>query len=349
MLVAAGESSAPRAPALAARWYAAALHLLPEAARTEAERIGLLVALATALGGAGQLEESRSVLCEVLERLPAGDPGRTAIVAYCAGVEHLLGRHRDANARLAEAHRDVADSASADAVALEIELAAGAGYENRYEDMARMGGAGPRGGDARSAIRAMEVAAAGQVGLAHYFLGVPGTAAIERAAAGLDALDDAELAGRLDIGLWVGWTEAVLERHEQAVAHCQRVIDVSRATGQGGGLLFTMTAQAWSLVRMGRLDEADEVLTAAIDAGRLAPNLFLAVGVGLAGVVATTRGEHDRALRAGQESVRLASAADPGLIPGMSAPVSRARADRGRRRAAARTRRCWRSAGRATS
>ena len=318
VLVAAGESSAPRAPALAARWYAAALHLLPELARTEAERIGLLVALATALGGAGQLEESRSVLCEVLRRLPAGDPGRTAIVAYCAGVEHLLGRHRDANARLAEAYRDVADGTSADAVALEIELAAGAGFENRYADMAAwaeqaLAGAGELG------QRALEVAAAGQVALAGYFLGVPGSAAIERAAAGLDALDDAELAGRLDIGLWVGWTEAVLERHEQAVAHCRRVIDVSRATGQGAGLLFTMTAQAWSLVRLGRLDDADEVLTAAIDAGRLAPNLFLAVGVGLSAIVATTRGEHDRALRLGRESVRLASSADPGLIPGMSA------------------------------
>ena len=318
VLVAAGESSAPRAPALAARWFAAALHLLPDAARTEAERIGLLVALATALGGAGQLEDSRSVLCEVLDRLPPADPGRTAIVAYCAGVEHLLGRHRDANARLAEAHRDVADGASADAVALAIELAAGAGFENRYEDMAAWAEQALAGASAIG-HRAMEVAAAGQVALAGYFLGVPESAAIERAAAGLDALDDAELAGRLDLGLWVGWTEAVLERHEQAIAHCRRVIDVSRATGQGGGLLFTMTAQAWSLVRMGRLEEADEVLTAAIDAGTLAPNLFLAVGVGLAGVVATARGEHDRALRAGQESVRLASSADPGLIPGMSA------------------------------
>ena len=318
VLVAAGESSAPRAPALAARWYAAALHLLPDAARTEAERIGLLVALATALGGAGRLEESRHVLCEVLDRLPAGDPGRTAIVAYCAGVEHLLGRHRDANARLADAHRDIADGTSADAVALAIELAAGAGFENRYQDMAQWAQLALAGAS-EIGHRAMEVAAAGQVALAHYFLGAPSTAAIERAAAGLDELDDAELAGRLDIGLWVGWTEAVLERHEQAVAHCQRVIDVSRATGQGAGLLFTMTAQAWSLVRMGRLDDADEVLTAAIDAGRLAPNLFLAVGVGLAAVVATTRGEHDRALRAGRESVRLASSADPGLIPGMSA------------------------------
>ena len=282
VLVAAGESSAPRAPALAARWFAAALHLLPDAARTEAERIGLLVALATALGGAGQLEDSRSVLCEVLDRLPPADPGRTAIVAYCAGVEHLLGRHRDANARLAEAHRDVADGASADAVALAIELAAGAGFENRYEDMAAWAEQALAGASAIG-HRAMEVAAAGQVALAGYFLGVPESAAIERAAAGLDALDDAELAGRLDLGLWVGWTEAVLERHEQAIAHCRRVIDVSRATGQGGGLLFTMTAQAWSLVRMGRLEEADEVLTAAIDAGTLAPNLFLAVGVGLAG------------------------------------------------------------------
>ena len=176
MLVAAGQSSARRAPALAARWYAAALHLLPDVARTEAERIELLVALATALGGAGQLEESRDVLCEVLERLPPATRARIAIVAYCAGVEHLLGRHRDADARLAEAHRTSPDSASADAVALEIELAAGAGFENRYEDMAAWAEQALAGAT-RDRQRALEVAAAGQLGLAHYFLGLPAAVA----------------------------------------------------------------------------------------------------------------------------------------------------------------------------
>jgi DNA-binding NarL/FixJ family response regulator len=317
VLVAAGASSAPRAPALAAHWYAAALRLLPDTPAAEGRRIELLIAMATALGGYGQLEDSRRALCEVLERLPERHPDRVAVVAYCAGVEHLLGRHRDAHARLSLAHRLVEGSGSVEAVLLEIELAAGAGYENRCQEMLDWAELALKGA-AELGLPALEVAAAGQVALARYFLGLPAGAAIDRAAAGLDALDDAELAGRLDIGLWVGWTESVLEHHDRAVEHCQRVIDVSRATGQGATLLVTMTAQAWSLIRMGRLDKAGETLGAAIEAGQLAPNLFLSIAVGLSSLLATHRGELEAAVAAGEEGVRLARSADPGLIPGMS-------------------------------
>ncbi|HWH11609.1 MAG TPA: AAA family ATPase [Solirubrobacteraceae bacterium] len=316
VLVEAGAASAPRAPALAARWYAAALSLLPRGAAAHGRSVELLIAMATALGADGQLEESRAALCEVLELLPDDHPERVGAVAYCAGVEHLLGRHRDAHARLSAAHR-LAAGGSLDAVLLKIELAAGAGYENRCQEMLDWAQQALDGAT-RLRLPALEVAATGQLALARYFLGLPAGETIDRAGRQLDDLSDEDLAGRLDIGLWVGWTESVLERHDRAVAHCQRVIDVSRATGQGAALLVTMTAQAWSLIRTGRLDDAEEVLTAAIETGRLAPNLFLSVAVGLSALLATQRGELDAALRAGEESVRLARSADPGLIPGMS-------------------------------
>jgi DNA-binding CsgD family transcriptional regulator/tetratricopeptide (TPR) repeat protein len=317
LLVAAGQANAPRAPALAARWYRAALCLLPDGSDAEPQRIDLLIAAATALGGAGQLEESRDVLVELLAQLPIRHPARVPVVAFLAGVEHLLGRHRDADRHLARALQLVPDGASVDVVRLQIELAAGDGYQNRPSEMlARAEAALAAATDLGEG--ALAVAAAGQVALASYFLGIPADDALDRAAAGLDGLDDTELASRLDIGLWVGWTEAVLERHDRAIEHCQRVIDVSRATGQGAVLLVTMTAKAWALIRLGRLAEAGELLAAAVDAGHLAPNLFLSVAVGLHGVVATHRGDYDAAIRAGEESVRLAREADPGLIPGMS-------------------------------
>ena len=317
VLVAAAVANAPRAPALAARWYAAALRLLPESAAAEPQRVELLVAMATALGGSGQLDASRSALCEVLDRLPADGPGRVPVVAYCAGVEHLLGRHRDADARLLEIYGLHEQRGSVEAVLLEIEIAAGHGYQNRHEDMLSWAQRALDGARALG-LGAEEVAAAGQIALASYFLGLPTQAAIERAAAGFDALDDVALASRLDLGLWVGWTESVLERHDDAIEHCRRVLRVARATGQGAVLLVTMTAQAWALIRIGRLAEADELLSGAIEAGRLAPNLFLAVACGLACSVATQRGEHEAAVRAGEECVRLARSADPGLIPGMA-------------------------------
>ena len=317
VLVAAAVASAPRAPALAARWYAAALRLLPESAAGEPRRVELLVAMATALGGSGQLEASRHALCEVLDRLPADDPGRVPVVAYCAGVEHLLGRHRDADARLLQSYGLHEQRGSAEAVQLEIEIAAGHGYQNRHEDMLSWAQRAVEGAQGLG-LGAAEVAAAGQIALARYFLGLPTADAIARAADGFDALDDVALASRLDLGLWVGWTESVLERHDDAIAHCQRVLRVARATGLGAALLVTMTAQAWSLIRVGRLAEADELLTGAIEAGRLAPNLFLAVAAGLSCVIATQRGDLAAAVRTGEESVRLARSADPGLIPGMA-------------------------------
>ena len=58
VLVAAATSSARRPPALAARWYTAALRLLPDATATEGQRIELLLAMANALAGAGEIEQS---------------------------------------------------------------------------------------------------------------------------------------------------------------------------------------------------------------------------------------------------------------------------------------------------
>lgn len=316
-LIDAASAEERRAPLLAARWYGAALRLLPVGPDTEVRRVELMIAMATALAGAGHLEESKRTLGELLERLPAEKAPRVPVVAFCAGVEHLLGRHRDADDRVLGELSNLPEPASLAAAQLMAELAAGSGYQNRKQDMIRWAqetlDVATRRGD-----RPLAAVGAGQVALAQYFLGRPADAAMDRAAAAFDALDDAGVALRLDLGLWIGWTEAVLERYEQALAHCQRIIDVSRATGQGSTLLVTMTAQAWTLIRLGRLTEADHVLAGALESGYLAPNIFLSVAVGQSALVATAQGRYRAAVRAGEEATRLARPADPGLIPGMS-------------------------------
>ena len=276
-----------------------------------------MLALATAQNGSGQLAQSRTTLCEILELLPPGDPARLQVVAFCAGTEHLLGRHRAGNARVQTALRTLGDERSLEAVSLKLELAAGAAFELRGDATLALAREALEGASALGA-RAHAVAAAGQIAMASYFLGRPAGEAMDRAARAFDELEDAEIATRLDMGLWVGWTEAVLERHEQAVAHCQRALDVARASGQGATLLVTMTAQAWALVRAGRLTEAEQTLDAAIDIGSLASGLFVSVSLGLMAVVQTHRGNYDAAIRRGEECVRLAREADTGLILGMA-------------------------------
>jgi hypothetical protein len=170
VLVAAATASTRRAPALTARWYAAALLLLPEVAATEGQRIELLLAMANALFAAGEREQSHQALSAALERLPAEHPGRLAIVAACAGVELLLGRLRDARSRLMVAYRFEQNTRSPAAVRLQIELAAGACYEDRFDQMLAWAEQA-REGAALLGQRAIEAVATGQMAVAQHFLG----------------------------------------------------------------------------------------------------------------------------------------------------------------------------------
>ena len=72
VLLEAGRAAAARAPAAAARWFEAALRLLPSA---DAERqVEVRVALASAQRSLGELERCRTTLLEATELLPAGPP-----------------------------------------------------------------------------------------------------------------------------------------------------------------------------------------------------------------------------------------------------------------------------------
>ena len=152
--------------------------------------------------------------------------------------------------------------------------------------------------------------ATGQLASAQYFPGLSASDTLDHATAAMDALDDAELAGCLDVGRSVGAPEMAFERHASNVAHCERVIDVARSTGQGAALLDTMATQAWSLISLGRLDEAEERLSAAIEMGYLAPHFYHGLAMAFSTSLATHRGNYAAAVRVGEESVRLARSAD---------------------------------------
>ncbi|WP_205699131.1 LuxR family transcriptional regulator [Conexibacter sp. SYSU D00693] len=313
----AGDAAMARAPALAARWYAAAAGVLPDTPDAAPTRVELRLAEATAATAAGHLERGHRALGAVLELLGPDAPDRTPVVAACAGLEHLLGRHRDAHARLTAAHAAVPDPDGAGAALLEVELAAAAGYETRPQEMLDRARAAFARAE-RLELRPLAAVAAGQVALAHYFLGLPAERQLEAAAQRFAGLSDLDLATRLDLGLWLGWTEAVLEHHERSLRTCERVLRVARETRQGAPVLVTRTAATWSLLRLGRLDEADAQLASAVQTGRLAPNLYFSVSLGQLALLRLAQGRLPEALRAGEESRETAAGADPGLIPGMS-------------------------------
>ena len=130
---AAGEDAAARAPASAAHWFAGALRLLPATAPAD-DRVALLFGRAQALAATGQFTDSHEALLESLALVPAqATATRARLTAACAAVEHLLGDHEQAHARLAGALNDLADAASPEAVALMIELAGDAIFRLQYE------------------------------------------------------------------------------------------------------------------------------------------------------------------------------------------------------------------------
>ena len=316
-LTEAGNSIASRVPAAAAEWYRVATGLLPETVDAVPQRISLLIATATASGSSGNLEESANALGEVLELLPSNEPARAGVVAYCAGVEHLLGRHGPARTRLLAAYHSLADPGGRDGVALAIELSGSCAYESAAED-GRFWAKTALDGSRALGDRPMEAVAAALLSYFGYAQGRPAEPELSAAADLARSLDDSLLATRLDLPIYLCFTEAQFERFEDAVALCERAARVSRATGQGAYLAGTMTAKAYALMLSGRLGEAMTVIDGVIEAFRLSPNVFLAEATAFAAIVASWTGDGDAALRWGEESVELARSQEPGVIPAVA-------------------------------
>ena len=135
------------APRSGARWFEAALRLLPSDA-APADRLALLAALAGAWAATGRFEESHSTLLEAIELVAEDDvAARVPLIARCAAVEQRLGRHDQARRRLLAALDALQDRSSAQAVELMLALVSDALYRGAFEDMrgSSAGGAALRG------------------------------------------------------------------------------------------------------------------------------------------------------------------------------------------------------------
>jgi ATP/maltotriose-dependent transcriptional regulator MalT len=268
LLRSAGDAVRPQTPATAARWYAAALRLVPGIDRDR--RRGLLEDLASAESAAGRLEESRRALLEALVLAPdRGSAEHTRLVAGCAAVEHWLGRHDDARRRLLSALSEVGDDRSAAAGALRLELAFDALYGLDLETSAT------RAEQALvDADRGATATAAALLSLVRAADGRRAEAerALSAAVAAAGQLDERELAERLDALWYLAWAETFLDRYDAALEHGRRGLELSRATGQDRLVVPLMLSSIFPLEMQGRITEAQEVGAAAVEAARLSGN-----------------------------------------------------------------------------
>lgn len=307
VLRAAGEDAGARAPASAAHWFAGALRLLPSTAPAE-DRVALLFGRAQALAATGQFTDSHEALLESIALVPAqATATRARLIAACAAVEHLLGDHEQAHARLAGALNDLADAASPEAVALMIELAGDAIFRLQYttaQDWGHRAVAAAR----PIADRPLTAAALAVLARSLAWGGAVerGEAVRSEAAALIDSLSDDELARRLDAAVNLAGSEIYLDRFIEASAHAERAVAVGRATGQGQLFpgVFATLGVAWCAV--GRLAEAAELLDSAIEAARLSGNTqALAWVLFCRSFVAVPAGDAEIAVAAAQESLDL--------------------------------------------
>lgn len=272
VLAEAGYASTARAPATAARWFAAALRLLP--AEPSEERLGLLLALAASLGSAGSLEEGREAFREVLALLPPDHALRGVAVAGAAIVEHLLGKHDDAQALLLTALSSVEDSSEL-AATLKLVIADGCFFSADWSGMRYWAQKTMESGEVSEILR---VGAAAALALAHYGMGLTeaAIAAASESAAIVDGLPDADWAGALQSICFLGWAEYCVGRPLDAERHMRRALDVAAATGQQHLSAAMLIVQAMSNLALGRLAPATEQAENAIDTSLLSANqLFL--------------------------------------------------------------------------
>ncbi len=315
LLAEAGAATAPRAPAAAVRWFQAALRLLPAA---DVERqVELRVALASAQRSL-ELESCRETLLEAIALLaPEAGSRRAELTAWCAAVEHWLGRHDDAHARLVRAWEELPDATTTAAAVLQIELAVDGLYVLDFDQAVERGrgalqtaravGNRPLVAAAASALCLCE-AAAGHVAAARECRA--------EALAEIDRLSDSELAPRLEALFYLGWAENYLEHWDAAIAHVDRGIAIARAAGEGRLLVPMMLIKGYPYEFGGRLREAIEVAEAAVEASRLSSNdHYLFWSLFELGWAHYHAGQLEQAITAGEESARVGGRLAGGTMP----------------------------------
>ncbi|HEX6651740.1 MAG TPA: AAA family ATPase [Thermoleophilaceae bacterium] len=315
----AGLASTMRAPASAARWFGAALRILPDNAPIE-ERGALLMARGGALAATGRLDEARADLLETIGLVPASaDALRVKLVVACAGVEHLLGRHDEAHHRLEEALARLPDPVGPEAVALMVELAIDSLFRAEFDSMREFAeravdAAEPVGDDGLTAT------ALGVLALACAFTGEiePAEAHRARAAATVDSMPDEQLAGRIDSAAHLAAAELYLDRYHEAGVHSERALAVGRATGILFPTLVPTIGTAYFM--RGRLAESAEVLDGGVEAARLA-DIVQATGWSLfnRSMCALFTGEVDAAVDMAEEALEVTRQVSQRFITGWAA------------------------------
>ena len=254
----------------------------------------------------GQLTEGRDAAREVLRRLPADDYARRAVAArFCALMERQLDRPQEARAvLLSELHR-IPDPQSAAAVPLRTRLVAESLMRGDIRAAQAVldlipegdGALEPSVAVAIAALRPMPAFALGRIADAARF--------IEAAGQLVSGASDDELADWLDAIAWLCWTETMMGRYADAMAHFDRAVAIARSSGQGYIISNLLAGQAQAQTMTGRLEEASAAAEEAAEVARLLGSGHqLVFALAQQCLAASWSGADETAVRLGEEAVR---------------------------------------------
>jgi DNA-binding CsgD family transcriptional regulator len=323
VLRAAGEEAARLAPSSAARWFGAALRLLPDTSPSE-ERLALLLARAGSLAATGRFVESHRDLLDGLEIVGQGaEAWRVRVATACAAVERLLGLQKDAHRHLTTSLAELGGAESEEAVELMIELAVDGFHSSDFDAMHGWAGravsaATPLGDRsllaAALAVRAWADAMAGD--------GEQAERHCDETTRLVDELSDEELTLRLDALAYLASAGFFLDRFPATTRHARRALEIGRVTGQGELFPLAVVMLGASLWVQGRPGEAGELFDGAVEAARLSGNVqSLAWHLGNRSFAAFAAGDLDVALASAEESVELQEGLERGERSAVAATV----------------------------
>jgi DNA-binding CsgD family transcriptional regulator len=304
-LVAAGRETASRAPSTSARWFDAAIRLLPDGAPAT-QCVELLLAAAQARIAVGGFAEAHASLLESLEILPPEAAVlRTSVSASCARVEHLLGMHECAHERLLHALEALPEEATPESISLMIELSVDGEHRMQYGAMVewaeRAAELAARLGDPAVHAEALAAAARGHAVAGHI---AQATQWCDEAATIIDDLPRRVLAERLGALTMLATAELFVHRFAEAHPHAERAIAIGRATGQGQQFPQLFAFLGISAYLQGQLQCAVDPLDAAVEAARLTGHAqMLSWSLYARSLLAFALGDIELALSAAQESL----------------------------------------------
>ncbi len=267
---AAGELQSP-APATAARFYAAALRLLPDRREHRARRAELQARLADAQAAAGDPLAARDTL---LAALSTAEPGeRLAFTVALANQEWWLGGHEQARRRLHVALGELPAQPSPDRIRLRLALALTALMA------CDLGDAQAHASDARDdavAIgdRVFELAAraGGALATVAEANGQGAATSLDASTAALERLTARELATRLPAFWMHGRARRLLGEFDAALADLRRGSATAEETGRERVLLSLTVESVPVLIELGRLADAIAAAQEGVELARLAGN-----------------------------------------------------------------------------